>query len=80
MRIKSPVNSQKTRYMLHPPVSATPTHMLRICVNSRFFFCHRRRKRKSYEKEKRRKKRFRALRSATKALPFEPASLPKGLT
>ena len=48
MRIKSPVNSQKTRYMLHPPVSATPTHMLRICVNSRFFFCICRRKRKSY--------------------------------
>jgi len=48
------------------PVSATPTHMLRICVNSRFFFCRSKRKRKSYQKENA-GMRFRALRSATVA-------------
>ena len=40
------------------------THRRRLPI--RFFFCHRRRKRKSYQKENA-VKRFRALRSATKA-------------
>ena len=40
----------------------------------RFFFCIYRRKRKSYQKENA-GRRFRTLRSATRALPFEPASL-----
>ena len=53
-------------HCLIPPVSATPTHMLRICVNSRFFFCRSRRKRKSYQKENAEIS-FRALRSATRA-------------
>ena len=58
------------------PVSATPTHMLRICVNSRFFFCHRRRKRKSYQKENA-EIRFRTLRSATRATCPCPSRLLK---
>ena len=44
-------NSTMPAPKLEYPVSATPTHMLRICVNSRFFFCIFRRKRKSYQKE-----------------------------
>ena len=59
-------NSTMPAPKLEYPVSATPTHMLRICVNSRFFFCRSRRKRKSYQKENA-GMRFRALRSATVA-------------
>ena len=60
------IQQKSKRLNPHPPVSATPTHMLRICVNSRFFFCRSRRKRKSYQKENA-GMRFRALRSATVA-------------
>ncbi len=64
-RLSEKNKKDKKRKVL-TPVSATPTHMLRICVNSRFFFCRSRRKRKSYQKENA-GMRFRALRSATVA-------------
>ena len=64
-RLSEKNKKDKKRKVL-TPVSATPTHMLRICVNSRFFFCIFRRKRKSYQKENA-GMRFRALRSATVA-------------
>ena len=59
-------------YSIESKLCQHPKQKIRLLI--RFFFCIYRRKRKSYEKENA-GMRFRALRSTTRALPFEPASL-----
>ena len=57
-------SKEKIKFFI-PSVSATPTHMLRICVNSAFSFAYAGAKEKA-NKKKSAEIRFRALRSATR--------------
>ena len=59
-------------YSIESKLCQQPKQKVRYSI--RFFFCICRCKRKSYQKENA-GMRFRALRSTTRALPFEPASL-----